>query len=42
MGPRKSKEDSEEVPEIVNKIEEVDLDTSQNFQKEEPQEEVPF
>ena len=33
MGPRKSKEDSEEVPEIVNKIEEVDLDTSQNFQR---------
>ncbi|MCD6085420.1 single-stranded DNA-binding protein [bacterium] len=42
MGPRKLKEDSEEIPEIVNKIEEVDLDTSQNFQKEEPQEEVPF
>jgi len=43
MGPRKLKEEgNEEIPEIVNKIEEVDLDASQNFQKEEPQEEVPF
>ena len=38
MGP-KPKEGSEEIPEIVNEIEEVDLE---NPQEEKPQEEVPF
>jgi len=38
MGP-KPKESSEEIPEIVNEIEEVNLE---NPQEEKPQEEVPF
>jgi len=38
MGP-KPKEGSEEIPEIVNEIEEVNLE---NPQEEKPQEEVPF